>query len=670
MASNILKRERFYWAKVLLDGTFLTVSFLVVYWFRRGHLNIEPALLRFLPVLFASWLIVTLLSKKYKVQEKRDYFSLLQPYWQAALIFTLLLTLVIYLLGWVKLPRFIVYGTIGVYVLLEFLYVAVYFLWLRKREPQRRLPFQLLFFITEVILITISFLIVYSSKVGDLHLEDKYLLALIGIYFAWLLVSILVHRFQVKVNEGFWKAVLPFWQSEALILGLVSLFFFIVTRGTMSRLVIFGSIAGFIVLENIIVAVYYMFAQFRRAEEDPAEIAADELAHPQAGRGKGVEKDKGVEGYSEEEEEVVKDKYRYQDAEDSQEILKNKLERLFLKKYQDVWEFLKKYVDLKRFDIFSSSFMFADDTENIEIMEDNSLSFFFNFENVNNFRFVNQMFIALNKKMKKRGVLVGCFESYDQRRARIFGKFPKWFARIFYVIDFIYKRIMPKLPLLKRIYFWISKGKKRVFSRTEVLGRLYYCGFEVIGLRPINNIYYFIAKKTKEPRTDPRPSYGPIFRQRRLGKGGKVIYIYKLRTMHPFAEYLHQYIFDKHQLEESGKIKNDFRITSWGRFFRKTWLDELPMLVNWLRRDLKLVGVRPLSETFFKTYPEDLQKERVKFKPGLIPPYYADMPEGIEQVWESERRYLAKYSVKPLRTDLAYFFRAMNNILFRHAKSS
>jgi lipopolysaccharide/colanic/teichoic acid biosynthesis glycosyltransferase len=140
--------------------------------------------------------------------------------------------------------------------------------------------------------------------------------------------------------------------------------------------------------------------------------------------------------------------------------------------------------------------------------------------------------------------------------------------------------------------------------------------------------------------------------------------------MHPFAEYIHQYIFEKHQLEESGKIKDDFRITSWGRFFRKTLLDELPMLVNWLKRDLKLVGVRPLSETFFKTYPEDLRKERSVFKPGLIPPFYADMPSGIEAVWESERKYLSRYKKHPWRTDFVYFFRALNNILFHHAKSS
>ncbi len=126
--------------------------------------------------------------------------------------------------------------------------------------------------------------------------------------------------------------------------------------------------------------------------------------------------------------------------------------------------------------------------------------------------------------------------------------------------------------------------------------------------------------------------------------------------MHPFAEYLHQYIFEKNQLEESGKIKGDFRITSWGRFFRKTWLDELPMLVNWLKRDIKLVGVRPLSETFFKTYPEELQKERVKFKPGLIPPFYADMPQGIEQVWESERRLSRTLQEAPLADGFRLFF--------------
>jgi hypothetical protein len=660
MSSSYLHKERFYWLKVILDGIFLAIAFLATYWLRRGNLLLDENFRKFLPILFLTWFLVTILSKKFKKFERREYFFLLQPYWTAALLFVSLLTLMLYFLGWIELSRFIVFGAVGIYFVMESIYLAFFLLFAKKKDPERHIPFPVFFFFIELFTILAVFFLIYFSKRSTFRLEEKYQIALMGLFFAWLLISLLVHRFKVGINKGFLATFMPFWQSEALILGLVSFAVFVATRGSMSRLIIFGSIAGFAILENIVVLTYYIVSQFKRADEDPAELLADELAHPQVAAAEDEE----------DTEEIVRDKYRFQESDDSQEILKHKLERLFLKKFQDVYEFIRKYVDLGRFDILSSAFMFADDTENIEIMEDDSLGFFFNFEKVNNFRYVNRILIALNRKLKKGGILIGCFESLDQRRRRNDAKFPRWFARIYYFMDFFYKRIMPKLPGLKKLYFILSRGRKRVFSRTEILGRLYYCGFEVIGLRPINNIYYFIAKKTKEPRMDPRPSYGPIFRQRRLGKNGKIIYIYKLRTMHPFAEYLHQYIFEKHQLEESGKIKGDFRITSWGRFFRKTWLDELPMIVNWLKRDLKLVGVRPLSETFFKTYPGDLQKERIQFKPGLIPPFYADMPQGIGEVWSSERAYLSKYEKHPFRTDLVYFFKALNNILFHHAKSS
>ena len=93
------------------------------------------------------------------------------------------------------------------------------------------------------------------------------------------------------------------------------------------------------------------------------------------------------------------------------------------------------------------------------------------------------------------------------------------------------------------------------------------------------------------------------------------------------------------------------------------------MLLNLIKGDLKLIGVRALSETFYNTYPEDLKAERIKYKPGLIPPYYVDLPSSIEEVWESERKYLKKYGKNPLKTDLIYFIKSLNNILFHHAKS-
>ena len=140
--------------------------------------------------------------------------------------------------------------------------------------------------------------------------------------------------------------------------------------------------------------------------------------------------------------------------------------------------------------------------------------------------------------------------------------------------------------------------------------------------------------------------------------------------MHPYSEYIHKYMLDKNKLNSIGKIKDDIRVPRWGRFLRRFWIDELPMLLNFLQGDLKLVGVRPVSESFLKLYPDDLKRERLKTEPGLIPAVYADMPYSIEGVWESERKYLMKYKVSPLRTDIIYFTKIVMNVLFRGIRSS
>lgn len=93
------------------------------------------------------------------------------------------------------------------------------------------------------------------------------------------------------------------------------------------------------------------------------------------------------------------------------------------------------------------------------------------------------------------------------------------------------------------------------------------------------------------------------------------------------------------------------------------------MLINWFRGDLKLVGVRPLSRHFLGLYREDLKQRRQQYKPGLVPPYYADLPETLEEIMDSEKRYLDAYEKAPLRTDLVYFIKAFKNILFKNARS-
>jgi len=151
---------------------------------------------------------------------------------------------------------------------------------------------------------------------------------------------------------------------------------------------------------------------------------------------------------------------------------------------------------------------------------------------------------------------------------------------------------------------------------------------------------------------------------------GKIIKVYKIRTMNPYAEYLQSFVFKRNNLKENGKFQNDFRITSWGRFLRKYWIDEIPMIINLIKGDIKLVGVRPLSRHYYELYSNYLKELRLKFKPGLLPPFYADMPKSLEDIMESEKAYLEAYEKNPFKTDLKYFFKIVSNIILRKARSS
>jgi lipopolysaccharide/colanic/teichoic acid biosynthesis glycosyltransferase len=139
--------------------------------------------------------------------------------------------------------------------------------------------------------------------------------------------------------------------------------------------------------------------------------------------------------------------------------------------------------------------------------------------------------------------------------------------------------------------------------------------------------------------------------------------------MHAYSEYLQPYIYQKNHLKEGGKFADDFRISSWGRFLRTCWLDEFPMLVNLLKGEMKLVGVRPLSPHYFGLYAPEIQQLRIQTKPGLLPPFYVDMPITLEEVQESERRYLEQYLQHPFRTDWKYFWKIVWNIVFKRKRS-
>ncbi len=293
-----------------------------------------------------------------------------------------------------------------------------------------------------------------------------------------------------------------------------------------------------------------------------------------------------------------------------------------------------------------------------------------NLKRVNDVRWINQLFEITNQNLPVGGVYVGCVETYSLRKARIFNKFPWGINYLYYAMDFTVKRAFPKLPVLKKLYFLLMRGQNRSISMVETFGRLYYAGFKVVEYKTIGSNLYYVAKKVKQVKDLKTPTYGPLLQMRRAGKGGKFINVYKLRSMHAYSEFLQQYVYDLNNLQEGGKIKDDFRITTLGAYLRKSFLDEVPMIYNILRGDIKLVGVRPISAHYLGLYDKELRLMRRMVKPGLVPPFYADMPKTLEEIIDSEKNYIRAYIKAPLKTDLCYFFKAFVNIVFKKARSN
>ena len=306
---------------------------------------------------------------------------------------------------------------------------------------------------------------------------------------------------------------------------------------------------------------------------------------------------------------------------------------------------------------------------NIDAQIQHSFECIINVRRVNDFRYINKYFESVNAKLPVGGIFIDFLETKNMRKRRILNKYAPGLNYIYYAADFLVKRVFPKFLLTKKLYFVLTRGENRVLSKAEAFGRLYSCGFEILDEKVIDRNLYFVAIKVRDPLFPQNPSYGPLIGLERIGKGGKTIKVFKMRTMHPFAEYLQDYVYKKAGLQEGGKFRDDFRVTTLGRIMRKFWLDELPMFINLIKGDLKLFGVRPLSRQYFKLYTTELQKLRIKNKPGLIPPFYVDNPRTLEEIVASELRYLKSYEKHPFRTDWMYFWKAVHNILFMKYRS-
>ena len=161
-------------------------------------------------------------------------------------------------------------------------------------------------------------------------------------------------------------------------------------------------------------------------------------------------------------------------------------------------------------------------------------------------------------------------------------------------------------------------------------------------------------------------SKGPVFfKHTRIGKNGKIIKLYKFRSMVINAEELIKSFTPEQMKEykENYKLTNDPRITKIGKFLRKTSLDELPQLLNIIKGDLSIIGPRPVVTDELEKYGANTKKF-LSVTPGLTG-YWAANGRSCttyEQRMQMELYYIDNLSLK---MDIKVFFKTIEAVIKR-----
>lgn len=511
-----------------------------------------------------------------------------------------------------------------------------------------------IYLIADILLVVLAFsLVAWMKPATKAVVLPRYGKPFIGFILLWVFSSMIGDKYSLCNRLNFREVLLNLFRNNTTIIAILAISMVLFHFFEFSRLIVFGTIVLATSFEILFVALCYFHKKGR--DTDGFDISIFNSARLVSPFGRNVTPKEPPTPF-----------VKTRSLEDS--ILLD-LKEKYLKGAGELFSFIYNNIELSVISKTEAVILDIQKIYNISNYDNESQGFFLNLHKSNDFRRLNKYFIEVNKNLKYYGYFVGCGITIGAYHDWVYKNYSTFVGHFIYGFNLIFKRVLPKLPVFKEFYFALTRGRNRSISKAELLGRLHYCGFEVLDEQTINEKLYFIARKIGEPKDDPSPSYGPLIKLRRVGKNSRRIAIYKLRTMHPYSEYLQEYIYKMQKLEDSGKFNNDFRITGWGELFRKLWIDELPQFINLLRGEVAIFGVRALSEHYFNLYPSELQEMRTKFKPGLVPPYYADMPGSFEEILASERNYLEQKEKSPITTDIRYFCKAVYNIVIRRARS-
>ncbi len=625
----------------------IIIFYYILYFFMNKNIQLPPFYIKALIIFIIGWFFIGNITNKYNPKESRSKKILLYKILFSNIYLVSFTALILTLTGLSSISRIQVLGTVAFSFSFDLVIIPFYQNHnasdnTKKPSDYTEKHYNLALIFTDLILFIVVILIYNYLSYGTITLSLITQKMACILFASWLITAVITNKYGYKKYHNVWHHFFPFFKSIVLMAMVTALILFLFRWKENSLFEFIKIYLGYGILGSLVIVSYNRFVKKTEPISSPKNHCFNLLKQNELK----IDNDIKLNG---------KDL--------------NKSIKLNFKSLKGILNIIHEILEFNKLD---SSNIFLHDTCNIEKIKSirpDSLVFYMNLNQLNDFDNINEYYRTIYTKLKIGGYIFSKVRTITNDKNYIYRKYPKYFAQAAYSLYFIFIRVLPKLPLFKNIYNFLNNGKRHNLSKAEAFGRLYYCGFKIIAETTIDDFVYYIGQKAKTPSTNNKPTNGYLIRLKRVGLNGETFDMFKFRTMYPYSEYLQEYIYEQNNLHIGGKLNNDFRITQWGKLMRKFWVDEIPQIINLIRGDIKLFGVRALSEQYFNLYPQDVQKLRLKFKNGLIPPYYADMPKGFDQIVESERKYLQKKLRKPIYTDFKYFTKAVSNIVIQGIRS-
>jgi hypothetical protein len=391
-----------------------------------------------------------ILGKFVHHKEAKDFTKIFKRYFNAFILNTGLISIIFISASYFAPSRILIAGTLFLSFICELFFIYLNYAVNINREIKIKIRFSFsTFFYFFSLLISLLF---YAYNYFRPEFLSKDILLLIILFPVWFFSSFFVHQYSPINKNNFWDYFYLLFKSGIIFISLVAFSTFMLKYDFDFSLMPFIVSIVYSIGSITLFTILFLIQTPETTDEVKTKLLRATLE---------------IESEIVDRIEKKSEKYFIPNGNPFNPYLEEQLGSIYLRHYQPVFKFIEDSLDLTSFDIRRAVMIRSADTYNVEVLPNYSYEFYLNLHELNDLRRINNYLIEINRRLVDGGVFVGRIEPLNLRFKRYNNKYPYYLARFFYFFDFIWKRVFPKMPFIRKIYFAVSKGKNRTISLAE-----------------------------------------------------------------------------------------------------------------------------------------------------------------------------------------------------------